>query len=252
MFLSYQGNILYLQKLKDLVKSNDKNDPFVCIQDLVKNGLSLDRFTTTNMNKPCRYEIALFIAAWCRHTGLEPEMYRDWLIGYCIDVLSKISSSSASQIRHSTKSSINYSHRSNASFECSCENNIFLAHCSVKCPIYNEMKEIYLQKLESEQEKIKAYQRKSEENKPDPESLPVFKRYEKQFLEAVEIIKKQLKKGNSKKSIAAFLHDKGYTTRTGRKWKPASVSRIAIDNGWVPKRKKSGKGNSSSVQLKLF
>lgn len=243
---------MYLQKLIDLVKSNNKNDPFVCIQDLVKNGLSLDRFTTNNLNKPCRHEIALFIAAWCRHTGLEREMYRDWLTGYCVDVLSKISSSSASQIRHSTKSSINYIHRSNVSFECSCENNIFLAHCSVNCPIYNEMKEVYLQKLESEQEKIKAYQKQSEVNKPDPESLPVLQRYEKQFLEAVGIINERLKHGDTKKTIAAFLHDKGYKTRTGLEWKPAAVSRIAIDNGWAPKRKKRGKGNSSSVQLELF
>jgi hypothetical protein len=99
---------LYLQELLCIAKKNNKADPFICIQDLVENGLSWDRFTTDNVAKPCRHEIALFLAAWCRLAGFEPEMYRDWLINYCIGVLSKISSSSASQIRHSTKSSINY------------------------------------------------------------------------------------------------------------------------------------------------
>lgn len=243
---------MYLQKLIDLVKNNKKNDPFVCIQDLVKNGLSLNRFTIDNLVKPCRHEITIFIAAWCRFAGFEPDMYRDWLTGYCVDILSKISSSSASQIRHSTKSSINYIHRSNVSFVCGCENNIFHAHCSLNCPIYDEMKEIYLKNLDSEQKRIAAYQKKSEENKPDPESLSVTQRYEKQFIESVEIIKERLKNGDTKKAIATFLHAKGYKTRTGCEWKAATVSRIAIDKGWAPKRKKRGKENSSPVQLKLF
>ncbi len=150
---------MYLQKLLDLVESNQKNVPFLCIQDLVENGLSLERFSTDNMAKPCRHEIAIFIAAWCRFAGFEPEMYRDWLMDYCVEVLSKISSSSASQIRHSTKSSIKYIHRSNVSFMCGCENNIFHAHCSFNCPIYGEMKEIYLQNLKSEQIRIASYQK---------------------------------------------------------------------------------------------
>ena len=243
---------MYLQKLLDLVESNKKNVPFLCIQDLVENGLSLERFSTDNMAKPCRHEIAIFIAAWCRFAGLEPEMYRDWLTDYCVEVLSKISSSSASQIRHSTKSSINYIHRSNVSFVCGCENNIFHAHCSLNCQIYDEMKEIYLQNLDSEQIRIASYQKKSEVNKPDPESLPVIQRYEKQFIEAVGIIKERLKNGDTKKAITIFLHVNGYKTRTGCEWKAATVSRIAIDKGWAPKRKKRGKEISSSVQLKLF
>jgi len=55
------------------------------------------------------------------------------------------------------------------------------------------------------------------------------------------------KNGDTKKAIAAFLHAKGYKTRTGRKWKAVTVSRIAIDKGWAPKRKKGGRKNSSPV-----
>ncbi len=243
---------MYLQKLLDLVKKNNKNEPFVCIQDLVKNGLSLDRFTPDNVAKPCRHEIAIFLAAWCRFAGFEPEMYREWLTNYCVDILSKISSSSPSRIRHSTKSSIKYIHRSKVSFVCGCENNIFRAHCSSNCPIYDEMKKTYLQRLDSEQKRIEAYQKKAEVDKPDPESLPVLQRYEKQFIESVGIIEERLKNGDTKKAIATFLHTEGYKTRTGREWKAATVSRIAIDKGWAPIRKKKEKGNSSSVQLKLF
>lgn len=243
---------MYLQKLLDIFKKNNKADPFICIQDLVENGLSLDRFTTDNVAKPCRYEIALFLAAWCRLAGFEPEMYRDWLTNYCIDVLSKISSSSASQIRHSTKSSINYIHRSSVSFVCSCEDNIFKAHCSSNCPMYDEMKKIYLQNLEAEQKKIAIYQKKAESSQPTPESLSGKKKYEKQFTEAIGVIEERLRKGDTKKAIAIFLHEKGYKTRTGCKWKATTVSGIAIDKGWTPKRKKRGKGKSSPVQLKLF
>ena len=160
---------MYLQKLLDIVKENKKDKPFTCIQDLVKNGLSLDRFTADNAAKPCRHEITLFLAAWCRFSGFEPATYRNWLTNYCIDVLSKISSSSASQIRHSTKSSIKYIHRSNVSFVCNCENNIFKAHCSSDCPVYDEMNKIYLQNLAAEQKKIEEYQKKGEVSKPNPE-----------------------------------------------------------------------------------
>lgn len=244
---------MHLHKLLNLTKKNNKKDPFVCIQDLVENGLSLDRFTSDNFAKPGRHDIALFIAAWCRFAGFKPEIYRDWLINYCVDVLSEISLSSASQIRHSTKSSIKYIHRSDVDFVCGCEDNKFHAQCSMDCPIYNEMKEIYQQNFATEQKRIAAYRKKAEvKNKSAPKSLSVTQKYEKQFREAVDIIKKRLKNGDTKKVIAAFLQDKGYKTRTGCEWKAATVSRIAIENGWAPKRKKRAKENSSSVQLKLF
>ncbi len=230
---------MYLEKLLDIIKDDQKKDPFVCIRDLVENGLSEDRFTSDDgLMKPTRHDITLFIAAWCRFAGLEPEIYGEWLINYSVDVLSKISSSSKSQIRHSTKSSIKYIHRSNVDFICNCENNIFKAHCSPDCPIYDAMKIVYERNLEAEQQRILEYQKKANVPEPDPESLPVTKRYEKQFLEAVGIIEERLKKGDTKKTIAAFLQSKGYKTRRGYDWSPATVSAIAVKNGWSPKRKR--------------
>lgn len=229
---------MHLQKLMDMIVNENKSEPFICIKDLVDNGLSLDRFADDSF-RPSRHEITLFLASWCKLVGFEAEIYREWLTNYCVDVLSEISLSSASQIRHSTKSSINYIHRSDIPFLCNCENNIFKALCLSNCPIYDEMKDVYLRNLEAEQKKIEEYQRVKEENKPDPKSLSVTKRYEKQFEEAVTLIKQYLEKGHTKKQIVIFLNEKGYKTSTGYDWQAGNVSRIAMDKGWSPKRKKT-------------
>lgn len=242
---------MHLQKLMEIIVKENKSEPFICIKDLVENGLSLDRFADDSY-KPCRHEITLFLASWCKLAGFEAEAYRDWLTNYCVDVLSEISSSSASQIRHSTTSSINYIHRSDIPFLCNCENNVSKALCSSNCPIYDEMKDVYLRNLEAEQKKIEEYQRIKEENKPDPKSLSVTKRYEKQFEEAVALTKQYLEKGHTKKEIATFLNEKGYKTRRGYDWKAGTVSRIAIGQGWSPKRKKQKGKKAVSAQLTLF
>ena len=100
------------------------------------------------------------------------------------------------------------------------------------------MNKIYLQNLAAEQKKIEEYQKRGEGSKPNPESLPVLQRYAEQFTEAVGIIEERLKKGDTKKAISIFLHEKGYKTRTGCKWTASTVSRVARDRGWTPKRKK--------------
>lgn len=243
---------MHLQKLMDIVVNEKKSEPFICIQDLVENGLSPDRFADDSFKRPSRHEITLFLASWCKLVGFKAEIYRDWLNSYCVDVLSKISSSSASQIRHSTKSSINYIHRSDILFSCNCENNIFKALCSSNCPIYDEMKAVYLRNLEAEQKKIEEYQRITEESIPDSNSFSVTKRYKQQFEEAVGLIRQYLEKGHTKKEITIFLNEKGYKTSTGHDWKAGTVSRIAIDKGWSPKRKKRNEGKRASVQLTLF
>ena len=242
---------MHLQKLMDIIVKENKREPFICIKDLVENGLSLDRFADDG-SRPSRHEITIFLASWCKLAGFEAEIYRDWLTNYCVDVLSEISSSSASQIRHSTKSSINYIHRSDIPFSCSCENNLFKALCSSNCPLYDEMKDVYLRNLEAEQKKIEEYQRIKEENKPDPKPLSVTKRYEKQLEEAIALIKQYLEKGHTKKKIAIILNEKGYKTSTGYDWKAGTVSVVAIEKGWSPKRKKRKDKKAASVQLTLF
>ncbi|MCP3888395.1 MAG: hypothetical protein GY702_05920 [Desulfobulbaceae bacterium] len=243
---------MHLQKLMDIVVKEKKSEPFICIQDLVENGPLFDRFADDSVKRPSRHEIAIFLASWCKRVGFTAEIYRDWLTDYCVDILSKISSSSASQIRHSTKSTINYIHRSDILFSCNCENNIFNARCTSNCPVYDEMKDVYLRNLEEEQRKIQEYKNIAKENKPEPDSLPVTKRYKQQFGEAVSLIKQYLEKGHTKKDITILLNEKGYKTSTGYDWKVGSVSRIAIEKGWAPQRKRRNEKKTASEQLKLF
>ena len=242
---------MHLQKLMNIIVAEGKSEPFTCIKDLVENGLSVNRFAEGGQ-RPSRQEITLFLAAWCKRMGFTTEVYRDWLIDYAVDVLSGISSSSLSQIRHNTKSIIKYLQRSDVAFSCNCQNNIFKAICSLDCPIYGEMEKIYLRNLDVEQKRIGELQQIKEEYDPDPGSLPVTKRYKKQFEEAVALIKQYLKEGHTKKEIAVFLNEKGYKTSTGYDWNPGTVSRIAVMKGLTGKRKKQGEREAVPAQLVLF
>ncbi|ETR70574.1 MAG: hypothetical protein OMM_03140 [Candidatus Magnetoglobus multicellularis str. Araruama] len=129
---------MHTKKIIQIIGKEAYNDAFACIKDLINNGLSLDRFTD-DCQRPNRQDITFFIASWCKHIGLSLEDYQEWLIDYCIDVLSEISSSNPSKIRHSTKSAIKYIHKTDAAFRCICEHNVFKAKCSKDCPIYNNM-----------------------------------------------------------------------------------------------------------------
>jgi hypothetical protein len=244
---------MHLEKLMNIIATEGKGEPFSCIKDLVENGLSLNRFAEGE-HRPNRNETTLFLAAWCKHMGFTPEVYHDWLIDYAVDVLSGISSSSLSQIRHSTKSTIKYLHGSDVTFSCNCQNNVFKAICSSDCPIYGEMEEIYLRNLAVDQKRIEELQQMNQEKAPDPdpESPTVTKRYKKQFDEAVGLITQYLKEGHTKKEVFVILNEKGYKTITGHDWKPGNVSRIAAMNGLTPKRKKRGKPETVLTQLVLL
>jgi hypothetical protein len=101
------------------------------------------------------------------------------------------------------------------------------------------MEKISLRNLEVERKRIEKLRQIKEECKPEPESLPVTKRYKykKQFEEAVALIKHYLKEGHTKKEIAICLHEKGYKTSIGSDWKASTVSVIAVAEGLTTKRK---------------
>ena len=233
---------MHLQKLMNIIVTEGKCEPYPCIKDIVENGLSLDRFAEGD-RRPNRNETAIFLAAWCKSMGFAPEVYSDWLIDFAVDVLSGISSSAPSQIRHSTKSTIKYIHRSDVPFSCNCKNNIFKAVCSLDCSVYEEMEEIYLQSLEVEQKRIERLQQIKEESTTyqDTEPPPSTELYEKQFDEAVTLITQYIKKGYIKTEITVFLNEKGFKTATGHDWKLGDVSRIAAMKGLtIAKRKRWG------------
>jgi hypothetical protein len=110
------------------------------------------------------------------------------------------------------------------------------------------MEEIYLRNFEVEQKRIEELQQIKEKYDPNPEFLPITKRYKKQFEEAVALIKQYLKEGHTKKEISVFLNEKGYKTSTGYDWNPHTVSRLAVMKGLTAKRKKRGEREAVPAQ----
>ena len=228
---------MYLQQLLTIIGKEREKELPTCITDLVENGLLQDRFTDKEF-RPGRHEITLFLAAWCRRIGLEAGYYRDWLIDYSLDVLGGISTSSPSQIRHSTKSTIKYVHRSDIAFSCHCQRNIFKAVCGPACPLYWEMETLHKQELDIKRKRLEEDKRIKEEGMPVLERLTVKQQYKEQFEEAVEHIQKYLEESRTKKEITDLLKEKGYKTCTGREWTISNLHGLILEKGWVSKRLK--------------
>jgi hypothetical protein len=207
----------HLNSLREILKSKDESTLFVCVNDLVQNGLTLSRFEAEE-RKPSRQDITQFIAAWFKYMNVTPDECRDWLIDYCLDMLSAISSSSLSQIRHSTKSNIKYIYKSDVTFDCGCENNVFKALCKRDCPVYDEMNEKYKERMEKEANKT--YEIITRPPKPEVMLPPpsVKEQYKNQFEQALEIATNYRKQGYRIKKIVQLLNDQDMKTRTGRKW----------------------------------
>lgn len=244
---------MYLQKLMAILKANGIPEPYACIVDVVQNGVCLDRFTADDL-RTNRNNMTIFLAAWCRHVGLTPDVYSDWLLDYSVDILSRISSSKPSHIRHNTKSIIKYIHRSDVPFVCNCQHNVFKAVCSPGCPVYPEMESVYLHNIEMKRQRREEFERQNaiDHPPPDPETLPVTKRNKKQFEEAIALIEKSLKEGMKKKEIAVLLNESGFVTMYGKVWTPTIVSTVCDRHGLVFIRRNQQKVKSSREQLALY
>lgn len=216
---------MYLNKLQKLLNENNEKYLFSCIMDLVSNGLKLERFSSNEDNIPSRQDVTQFIAAWFKYIGLSADECREWMIGYCIDVLSAISSSSNSQIRHSTKSNIKYIYKSDVNFNCRRCKNRFRAPCEAKCPIYGEMAHTAKESGAAnivESHKIRAEHGGADEIVPTRHS--VKDKYREQFEKAIEFAQHHLKKRFPKKEIVKLLNDNGFKTRIGRKWSYSTLA----------------------------
>ncbi len=204
--------------LEDLTKilTNDKRDLFFpCIQDLVENGLDLTRFSTEP--RQLRQDITHFLATWCLHIGLTEEESKGWLIDYCANVLSVISKTSASGIRHSAKSNLKFIYKSNIEFVCEQESNPFKAKCLQSCPVYSEMKK------RSADKKDLANNIDFEVKRRPPEAaeivwISVKEKFKKQFEEALQFIENQFEIGTKRTKIIEKLNQRGFKTKTGRPW----------------------------------
>lgn len=208
---------MHLKRLKQILGQTAGKYFFPCIKDLVANGLTSAPFSSED-SRPSRQEITQYIAAWFKHIGICADECRDWMIEYSVDVLSRISSSSNSQIRHSTKSNIKYIYKSDVAFDCGCENNAIKASCDQDCPVYNRMSDKC--KERKAREAKRSYEPESEPKhyRGAIETLSVKEIYSDQFKKALEIVKDHVRKGVSNQDIVTLLNDRGFKTRTGKKW----------------------------------
>ncbi len=213
--------------LKTILTKNEKNESqlFVCIEDLVSNGLTLSRFPG-NESTPDRQDVTQFIAAWFKFIGVPKETCLEWLLTYSIDVLSEISSSSASRIRHSTKSNVKYIYGSDVSFDCGCENNRFRAPCLKSCPVYAGMREKVHQAMKKRQEEEKRLEEiaretaeavKIQQEKVE-KKVGKKEKYKEQFDKAMELAVDLRTRGYRKTQILERLIKEDFKTKLGMKW----------------------------------
>ena len=209
------GGRPFLSILDTMLGDRGKDRIYPCIRDLVEHGLDLARFVAGEIT-PQRQDITQYLAAWSRHAGLSEEESSGWLIDYCIDMLSLLSTRSAAAIRHSTKSNLRYIYRSDVPFLCECANNRFRAQCSTDCPVFADMQ-------------TKLRDGANEKLRPRPVArpqvpliepvLPVKKVYREQFETGLRLALEEVQKGTKLRRIVEFLNERGLKTRTGRPWK---------------------------------
>ena len=211
------GGRPFLSILDTTLGDQGRERIYPCIRDLVEHGLDLARFVAGEIT-PQRQDITQYLAAWSRHAGLSEEESSRWLIDYCIDMLSSLSTRTPAAIRHSTKSNLRYIYRSEVPFLCECANNRFRAQCSNDCPVFADMQ-------------AKLRDRASEALHPRPiprpqvpliePVLPVKKVYREQFETGLRLALEEVQKGAKMRRIVEFLNERGLKTRTGRPWKYA-------------------------------
>ena len=226
---------MHLIALIDLLKRLADARVFPCIRELITEGLYPERLSPEDL-RPSRQDITQFLAAWFRHVDVPEEICREWMIPYCTERLSAMSSSSLSQIRHSTKSNVKYIYKSQVPFLCGAKSNIFKASCTETCPLFHEM---------TEEHQKKAAKRTERAHKPEVlDPVPVAtgsnavgsakEIYQEQFIKAMEFAGDQIAKGVRKKHVVTLLNEKGFKTRTGRKWTQAILSFELKKVGKIP------------------
>jgi hypothetical protein len=210
-------------ELIDILENKKDKYLFECITDLIINGLTLTRFTNDEIT-PSRQDITQFLLLWFKFSDVPKEKIQDWLINYALEVLSVLSLSSKSQIKHSTKSNIKYIYNSeNVVFDCGCENNIYKAKCSqTSCPLFHEMLEKYKKRTEKEKNMIFDVKHISIPSNDEIEQKLMSKKkknkFQKQFNEALDFVNQQMEAGLKKKEIVKLLKENNYKTRTGKDW----------------------------------
>jgi len=204
----------FLSNLDTMLGDRGKDTIYPCIRDLVEHGLDFARFAAGEIT-PHHQDITQYLAAWSRHAGLSEEASSDWLIDYCIAMLSSLSTRTPAALRHSTKSNLRYIYRSAVPFLCQCANNRFRAQCSSDCPVYADMQA----KLRVKASEVLYPRPVARSQAPLIELvLPVKEVYKEQFQTGLRLALGEVQKGTKIQRIVELLNERGLKTRTGRKW----------------------------------
>ncbi len=210
---SMPGENTHLRKIESLLK--DRPSLFPCVRDLLENGVSGTAYADAGY-KPSRQEITHYLAKWFRSVGLSQIDCQEWLIEYARDVLSAISSTSLSQIRHSTKSIVRYVYRSEVEFDCLREENVVRGLCRRDCPVYHMIRS------SKQKERVPvpdtSFEAEQDAAEPEEKSVGVRELYREQFEQAMGFVREQLANGVPTRRIVRLLNDKGFKTRTGKQW----------------------------------
>ena len=206
--------ISFLRKLETMLGNRDKDVFYLCISDLLEHGLDTTRFSDGEI-KPNLQDITQYLAAWSRHAGFNEVESSDWLIDYCINMISSLSKRTPAAIKHSTKSNIRYIYRSAVPFLCQCADNRFRAHCTSDCPVYADM-QTSLKEKAHELLNPRPVLRTNTTILAPPVSLKAG--YQEQFDAGMRIALEEAQKGTNLLNIVNILNERGFKTRTGRKW----------------------------------
>ncbi len=223
-----------LTKLKTFLGDHGQDVIYPCIQDLVENGLTVARISPAD-RIPTRQDVTQYIAAWCRHAGLNEEDCNGWLVDYAVVMLSSISRASPSGMRHSTKSNVRYIYHADIPFICECDENPFRAQCSIDCPVHVDMQAKLIERKSKEPDIGYAIERPAgifEIQKPS-----VRETYKDQFEAAMEVIRGEMEKGTGRKAILSLLIERGFKTRTGKKWTYSLLGNEQSRIRWGSRRK---------------
>jgi len=212
-----------IDRLKKILDDVQQQRIYACIQDVMSNGIDAGRFKAGE-TFPSRQDVTHFILAWLKHNGVPADKCRTWMIRYCERILSQISSSSPSRIRHSTKSLIKYIYRSeDVSFDCGCEQNKLKATCEPNCPVYGEMKDKDEIRKKQWHDAVN-YVRPPIQPPAEP-LLQVRERHKEQFVKAMDVVREHLDQIPSVDEMTRYLNDQGYKTRNGKSWTVATLRR---------------------------
>jgi len=204
----------FIDRLATVLGESAREVIYSCIGDLVVNGIQVSRFAPSD-HVPNRQDVTQYLAAWCRYAQLSEDACRTWLCDYAVSMLSSLSNSSPSGIRHNTKSCVKYIYRNDRPFICEREGNGFRAECSKACRVYNEMA---IKAATTRADSLAAMNQRHAVAPPTT-AVPLVKQvYRERFRSAMQLVSRELSKGTKKNGILNLLKQQGMKTRTGREW----------------------------------